>query len=103
MESTHTPGPWVDDELNGASIIIAPYSTLGFDSEPIASVTILPPVDDPDPTYLEAQREALKNLSLIAAAPDLLAALKAAAAYPTTGDWHEQASAAIAKAEGRAA
>ena len=36
------------------------------------------------------------------AVPDLLAALKAAAAYPVSGNWYEQASIAIAKAEGRA-
>lgn len=42
------------------------------------------------------------NARLAESAPDLLAALKAAVAYPITGNWYEQACAAIAKAEGGA-
>jgi hypothetical protein len=40
------------------------------------------------------------NARLISAAPDLLAALKKAIAHPISGDWYEEAAAAIAKAEG---
>jgi Asp/Glu/hydantoin racemase len=39
------------------------------------------------------------NARLIAAAPDLLAALKNAVAFPISGNWYEEAAAAIAKAE----
>ena len=42
------------------------------------------------------------NARLIAAAPDLLAALKAAVACRIDGNWYEQSKAAIAKAEGKA-
>jgi hypothetical protein len=39
------------------------------------------------------------NSRLIAAAPDLLAALKNAVAFPISGNWYEEAAAAISKAE----
>jgi len=43
-------------------------------------------------------REQEANARLIAAAPDMLEALKTAVAYPLTDDWYQQANDAIAKA-----
>lgn len=58
MNEQHTPGPWFyDDSLKGRLVI----------NSERASVAVVP--------YLD--REAIANARLIAAAPDMLAALKA--------------------------
>lgn len=79
----HTPGPWTV----GASAV---YSTiLGPDGELLAFKSI------------EAPERSRANLRLIAAAPDLLDALKDAlssATDPTAAAWYERV---IARAEGR--
>jgi hypothetical protein len=81
-ESNYTPGPW--------SIRQEGVWSVGTDHEMTALVY----------GYTETQEQA--NAHLIAAAPDLLEALKSAIASPVCGNWYEQAAAAIAKAEGRA-
>lgn len=48
----------------------------------------------------ETEQPSKEIADMLCAAPDLLAALKAALAYPITGNWWKQACAAIAKAEG---
>lgn len=87
----HTPGPWtVEDRTERLAI----FPTVG-DAE-IASITW---EDDED------EDVALADAHLIAAAPDLLEALKAFVAAPLDGaeraDAFYAARAAIAKAEGR--
>ena len=87
----HTPGPW--SETGGANYeIIAAHPRFGH------TVTICIMADDND-----AQ---LPDAHLIAAAPDLLAALKGAEQIIAVcdGDWEKpliQIRAAIAKAEGK--
>jgi hypothetical protein len=80
-EQKHTPGPWRVDYAQG--IMTQDGDAIAYCCEDCSST--------PSP-----------NARLIAAAPDLLEALKAAVAYPITGNWYEQAEAAIAKAEGKA-
>ena len=80
----HTPGPWVEIRSRGDYVI--QERRRSNRKRIIASVDVV-------------NGEA--NARLIAAAPELLDALKAAVAYPITGNWYEMAEAAIAKAEGR--
>lgn len=113
METKHTPGPWRTDEAEHDM----PYQHIRI-YDGIFHVCTVPIDDAPVYDYNAAQRA---NASLIAAAPDLLAALKAFAAcrvMATDGlpsGWsiaagdgrmtlvraEEIARAAIAKAEGR--
>ena len=101
-EMKHTPGPW---EFGGVANIATT-----FDSE----VNIYPPKAGPGeyqysgPVAVVAVHDdsgGEANARLIAAAPDLLDALKAFPGFTddaTVGDkWIEQVRAAIAKAEGK--
>lgn len=94
MGTKHTPGPW---EVENAK---APHThhrwRIGSVSKPIAAV-----LDTP------SGKEEIANAHLIAAAPDLLEACKAAytSLIAQLGPHHEiteQVGAAIAKAEGHA-
>lgn len=107
--SKHTPGPWevhngtdvypVDDEK--ARFYVADCDP---DNAPVAS-SLLEPGEHPntDATY----EQAMANARLIAAAPDMLEALRRFEAYYPAGinPWLDEAAslarAAIAKAEGR--
>ena len=93
--SKHTPGPWMWSPEGDESVVRIPtpepqdFSVLGA-SEVMTS-------------------EDIANARLIAAAPDLLEALKEMVDMMDSGDepgsgseWHIQASTAIAKAEGAA-
>jgi hypothetical protein len=105
--SGHTPGPWTQDPFLSAS-----ENDKGFRvSAPDARfryvwIADVSPVIDNDRG--DASEEGKANASLIAAAPDMLAALKVlAGTLKSTNSaairWPEvvQADAAIAKAEGR--
>ncbi len=82
----HTKGPWElsYDKGNNRDVIAS------SDKSPICSVR----------QSWVSREQYHANAKLIAAAPDLLAALKSAVAYPITGNWCADAIAAIAKAEG---
>ena len=102
MSAKHTPGPWTDDRgLIMAGILperrLPKRAGIGQQKRmPIASVS-----NSPEPHMLSGEAEA--NAALIAAAPELLAALKRIRdAEILTGETARQiAIAAIAKAEGR--
>jgi len=86
----HTPGPWLAKRADGGGYF---EWHVGRDGE---NCSIAEDITDPvtrDPS--EA------NAHLIAAAPDLLDALKAATSLPLSHSWVPAALAAIAKAEGR--
>ena len=88
----HTPGPWLAKRAEGGGYF---EWYVGRDGE---NRSIAEDIADPvtrDPS--EA------NAHLIAAAPDLLEALKAATSFPLSDSWVPAALAAIAKAEGRGA
>ena len=76
----HTPGPWKVTRSNmGVRSIDAPVCRL----------------------WMMRSGEGVANARLIAAAPDLLEALRAATSFPLSDSWVPAAIAAIAKAEGR--
>ena len=90
---SHTPGPWElregDDEAFGPAI----YSAGAHDMDPLATVSRV------------SRRDAEADARLIAAAPDLLAALEdVVQMYQPAFDppFIERARAAIAKAKGEA-
>ena len=100
---SHTPGPWIVESGDSTSKFI--YDNKGEDGYLGALAT----VEHGDPDELEA------NACLIAAAPELLAALEAAVyfleenkeriGYATRSPMHkkiEEMNAAIAKAKGEA-
>jgi len=91
MKTKHTPGPWsVAETRHGYDTVIRETN-----SEPIVLAFIS--------GYTKAEGTA--NSNLIAAAPDLLAALEALLDARKQGHYHgewEEASAAIAKARGEA-
>lgn len=94
MSKQHTPGPWVvgnQDPLNFGV-------RRGQGTEPIGFV-----YGPSFPERSEVGQRALANARLIAAAPDLLEALRAAVAdwdeEVSRGRWLDAARAAIAKAE----
>ncbi len=88
--AAHTPGPWVTRPGDGCAEIYA--------GEPRDLVCTVEG---------GTQQSDMANATLIAAAPDLLAAMRALGdfihqdEYPLPADLLEQCSAAIAKAEGR--
>jgi hypothetical protein len=90
--NTHTPGPWNDDA--GLGIVRADMLIVATASGP----------NETDAVSSIAQRDA--NARLIAAAPDLLEALRGMADEAYHGVkaqlWMTKARAAIAKAEGKA-
>ena len=105
MSQQHTPGPWSassDDKLNPerAYGITVPWN----DGDERGTVVIA------EITHADSAERAKADARLIAAAPDLLAACRAALACPEM-NWQEMddvsraavnaARAAIAKAEGR--
>ncbi|HEV2674109.1 MAG TPA: hypothetical protein VGV37_06165 [Aliidongia sp.] len=98
----HTPGPWSNDDGLVNGIETRPrFRRPGSHS---VSIDIFDASDWP----AEQHDEALANADLIAAAPDLLAAIKELVDITDQGDtmdvWREAltaARAAIAKAEGR--
>ena len=101
MGAEHTPGPWVAASAYGLlktevlavneGRVVATVWTKTMAAEPGTGRSIA--VDRPD---------GIANLALIAAAPDLLAALKNAIEthHSGSGRWLQTAYDAIAKAEG---
>jgi hypothetical protein len=69
----HTPGPWVatDEMANDRSICVGDAAVWGPDGDMVADVH----------GNLALEGDAVANARLIAAAPDLLAALRAAKRY----------------------
>jgi hypothetical protein len=95
-ETKHTPGPWV---VRGE----AKYSGFGVNDANGKSVASFPS------TMTRGDGEKSANAALIAAAPDMLAALRDALPLlkghqesPEKAERYQNALAAIAKAEGRA-
>ncbi len=94
MKAKHTPGPWINDGDSVSALV-----------DPDNSVTYIAPICVIDNKWLDEITKA--NAALIAAAPDLLAALEvfenlcSNGAYPGTDDLI-QARAAIRKARGEA-
>lgn len=91
----HTPGPWHEGALNGAGSIFCD-GDYRMDNE--HGATVLYPIAlinyGPDP------EEDSANARLIAAAPELLAALEAFIDEANTKNVRQMARAAIAKAKG---
>lgn len=105
--SKHTPGPWKIDGPKAMNIQCNIHRVINDDRFPAAFV---PAWDQPAPGEEDGTEEARANARLIAAAPDLLEALKALrdaveASKKMNGreyiDLGIQVNAAIAKAEGR--
>ena len=105
-ETKHTPGPWINiaEDESGYPVISGP------DDTNIAQI-LCPLSASKGKDVGELLEEVIDNKNLIAAAPDMLAALEAASAAMLTGDgdWsHEETEAydiidaAIAKAKGGA-
>ena len=104
----HTPGPWTVEDPFDHELVIVQDGKASHEWQFIATIPHGDKDGDPDdiPDVI-----AERNARLIAAAPDLLAALKRllAAQYPGTENHHEtgcrcfihEAQTAIAKAEGR--
>jgi hypothetical protein len=86
--SKHTPGPWTIDVAYGGWSIRSKGIMLALSGGSIS-------------TWITPEDEDAANARLIAAAPDLLEALKRVCShgYRTSPDW-DNARAAIAKAEG---
>lgn len=90
-EAKHTPGPWTAEE---------PPHRCGLPYVPVVATTMIARVYS---TCYGDDAQAAANAQLIAAAPELLAALERVLAdVPCDGldDWEIQARAAIAKAKG---
>lgn len=100
MSGSHTPGPWGVSRLDGGE----QYNILDSSDQPDANVVATARFHDDSPG------ETLSNARLIAAAPDLLAALRdvlriaKAASLGVSGNAPRlaRAEAAIAKATGSA-
>lgn len=107
VEVKHTPGPWaVEDPMGaetGLSIVQSGLKT--YEWEFIAMVCQSDASDERMGRQLFIlPEEQMANATLIAAAPDLLEALKGMLIVSnlfTDSPYHEAARAAIAKAEGR--
>ena len=107
--SAHTPGPWASDDVGNMDdiyrYIVADLTTQGADF-------VVAKFDLPSPIYAARRQQVEVNARLMAAAPDLLAALQALVAEldgpgkPYSTDSYapphfiETAKAAIAKATG---
>ena len=114
QEVKHTPGPWIAEHGTGPTNKYATAST-GVWSKPKFDVALELGDEDSDPMdpawvcgiWGDLSPEDFANARLIAAAPDLLAALKALLEYSgiieeRCGDAETKAArAVIAKAEGR--
>jgi len=96
---SHTPGPWEISRADKSPCSIQPK---GYDFAALAKVYLT------DPVSRKRTPEYIGNAHLIAAAPELLAALKMADAFMARVGCHDghpersQVIATIAKAEGRA-
>ena len=100
--SKHTPGPWaIDDHLGAANIHVGTVSENGRDVCRISPNKAFSVPRSKRPRFC-CDDEDMSNAALIAAAPDLLAALKAAEPhlYMATDGIRQAVRAAIAKAEG---
>lgn len=90
MNTQHTPGPWnVGDD--------SPNEYEGPTIENIDTVIAVIPIDDIN----DSTPEERANARLIAAAPELLAALNYLQSMPNDPRAHRQALDAIAKAKGQ--
>ena len=96
----HTPGPWEHIPQNGAGPMIAHSFETGNQMRPTGLRLIAHMLE-----RKSSLEEDQANACLIAAAPDLLGALKRTLKFirlgnhPNVGDMLDQAEAAIAKAE----
>lgn len=88
--TTHTPGPW-KLESNFLNIEVG-FTVKGRDNRSIVACAA---------TISRPGSEKAANANLIASAPELLEACRAALAILPTGDALAKVEAAIAKAEGR--
>jgi hypothetical protein len=97
MTHAHTPGPWVVLSDDDRAVIVGNART---QSTPIVEILF-----DEIETFAPVIEEAIANARLIAAAPDLMAALERLVANLDEGDFIsttriDDARAAIAKAKG---
>jgi hypothetical protein len=99
-KAAHTPGPWSADDDYCLTIE-------GNINEDARTVAILPDEKDETVDFVDDPTERIANARLIAAAPELLAALKAAfdMVKNCPGNWDNQVrdmlNIAIARAEGK--
>lgn len=104
--SKHTPAPWRWTKgpfASDADIDIATYSAPGYYDNPHlvgANGDVVFGCDEYDILWGEGETR-IANANLLAAAPDLLAALKGIVERGTDSPVHQAAEAAIAKAEGK--
>lgn len=92
MSAKHTPGPWRATLVNDTGWAVGPNTADGPDY--VADVHML--------TTGRSDEDSAANARLIAAAPELLDALRALVSTERPWDEvHDQALRAIAKAEGR--
>lgn len=97
MKTKHTPGPWMTWDESAAEISILRHDdTDEPEGNRVVAVAWIAP----------SHYEVIANARLIAAAPELLEALKGACeehdgVERRVAPWYLKASAAIAKAEGR--
>lgn len=103
MSAKYTPGPWKINKRSWPMTITGHiHQITNNDRLPSAFV---PAWDNPQEGEEDGSEEALANAHLIAAAPDLLAALKEAAdfvqPFNRAEDLLDKIEAVIAKAEGR--
>lgn len=112
--SKHTPGPWLVRRWSWPTEVTGPiHQVISADRFPTAFV---PAWDEPNPGEVEASEEAKANACLIAAAPELLEALRMFVVWYGLRDKHDtllppkmqeaelaQAMRAIAKATGEPA
>jgi hypothetical protein len=102
---THTPGPWEidrnqgDDEFRHCGITTVAKNDHGG-HETIATVSMTPPWDVETYDWCILPENAEANARLIAAAPEMLAALKGISSRWDDEDAWEAVEAAIAKATG---
>jgi hypothetical protein len=104
MAASHTPGPWTLEDPLGPELLSIVVGDEPHQWQFIAQVSAAGNREEGDVPKAQAKA----NAHLIAAAPEMLAALKAIAALmndggrlPENGPTHRTALAAIAKAEGR--
>lgn len=103
MSAQHTPGPWEVNRWNWPMEMSGRFHrVLNYERFPTA---FIPAWSEPDPGEVDGSEEAQANARLIAAAPDLLEALRAVdvlfghlARDSTQRIWLDNARAAIAKA-----
>jgi hypothetical protein len=105
MTAKHTPGPWVFEADEDKGVIRLKMGTALDENACSWKAQHLIELEF-DPDARESWEEAVANMRLMSAAPDLLAAAEAALEYMSTrkGGWHHPLysllEAAIAKAKG---